>query len=49
MAYDTVGIPLHLAFDVEESFFIMFMAILTSVFWSIDVPVTFLTGYPPEA
>lgn len=48
VAYDTISIPLHLAFDIEESFFFTFMAIMTSVFWTMDIFVTFLTGFHVE-
>lgn len=45
IAYDTVAIPLSLAFTLEEVAFTVAMFWVTLLFWTTDIACTFVTGY----
>jgi len=44
MLWDVITVPLG-AFEPDENFFFVFMDFSTLVFWTIDIIVTFFTGY----
>jgi hypothetical protein len=45
IGYDMVTIPVLIAFEPDTNFFIDFMAFLTLIFWTMDMGLSFITGY----
>jgi hypothetical protein len=43
--YDIITLPFFLTFQPAETFFQTFMIWLTRIFWTIDIPNTFFTGF----
>lgn len=44
VAHDVLTVPL-LAFDVMETQFVQVSSLLTTVFWTFDMPISFVSGY----
>lgn len=43
--YDVIVIPLNIGFQPEEGDFLFTMLLVTTIFWSIDINLTFVTAY----
>lgn len=45
ITYDFVVLPVHICFDIGEDAFLTLAAWFTRMFWTISIPLNFVTGY----